>query len=584
MMLNMILRPFDFMRARLGPPEGTQLALVRDTNISPDTPPGEQLLWSHFHVSGLPTNVVAIPNQMHYGFSNGDKLNLRGSHHGQSHFKSSLERLQDAPSKRDFIKHMRGLYPADTVWSGRWQGGHFDSLPLSTKVKGWPKDRTGEFTGYVEADFFEIERVVDMPLHDTYVSAGAGRAFAVRLLGDDDKGTRFDISDVRPNITFSSSLEPRRAGARSSNNAYILYHPESREVFLLDSSSYRNSSPTFLNNQVVTTRTFHVPRSALRERLTGHVAGNWLNELRLHIYQAKIVGRSKMEFDEADYEYASSRVKRTSDYVAAAQTGVDYLKTLKWPGVADPAAAQQFAHEFLANQPHNYYRNQSRDVSKMLTDIGSEIVPFLLREAPFAGTTRRVVVRSVLKRLLRAEHRADVIAAVGRDPELAWLVRGKSWEKDGAPALAKRLPSREEALPGEALFVLSASATPDQYADLRWHAERCDRMLEYVFENLRKLEGFPYEETVRSAWKRARLQLVPDAELSPFAAELGELDALHRFVQLMHTSKIEAREKRAFNILKDNFGITGTQAELKKWLVANAASLRFDPKTKKYVL
>lgn len=584
MMLNMVLRPFDFMKADLDQPAGTKLELVKETKISPPSAPGEQLLWSHFRVSGLSTNMVAIPHQMHYGFNNGEKLRLRGSHHGQSHYKTSMDRLRDFPSQYNFSKHMRSLYPADTVWSGRWRGSHYDGIPLATKVKKWPKDRTGELSGYVEADFFEIERVVDLPLRNTYVGAGAGRAFAVQLLGDDDRGTRFDISDVRPNITFSVNREPRRSGSRSGNSLFVLYHPKSREVFLLESSSYRNLSPTFLNNQMVTTRTFHVPRSALRERLTGHVSGNWLNELRLHIYQAKFVGRSRMEFNETDYEFAVTRVERPSDYVTAAQTGVDHLKSMKWPGVADPAAAQEFAREFLAHQPHNYYRNQSRDVGKLLTDIGPEIVPFLLREAPFAGNTRRVVMRSVLRKLIRPEHRADVVAAVGRDPELAWLVRGKQWEKDGAPALAKRLPDRRKVLPGEALFVLSASATPDQYADLKWHAERCGRMVEYVFENLRKLEGFPYEETVRSAWKRARLKLVPDAELSPFAAEFGELDALHRFVQLMHTSKVEAREKRAFNILKDNFGITGTQAELKKWLVANAANLRFDPGTKKYVL
>lgn len=584
MMLNMILRPFNFMKADLSQPEGTELALVRETNIQPATAPGEQLLWSHFRVSGLPTNMVAIPNQMHYGFNNGEKLRLRGSHHEQGHFKSSIDRLQDFSSRQNFNRHMRGFYPADTVWSGRWHGSQYYGIPLATKVKQWPKNRTGELSGYVEADFFEIERVVDLPLRDSYVRAGAGRAFAVQLLGDDDRGTRFDISDVRPNITFSVNREPRRSGARSGNSLFVLYHPKSREVFLLESSSYRNVSPTLLNNQMVTTRTFHVPRSALRERLTGHVSGNWLNELRLHIYQAKPVGRSRLDFNETDYEFALTRVKRPNDYVIASQTGVDHLKSMKWPGVADPEAAQEFAREFMAHQPHNYYRTQSRDVGKLLTDIGPEVVPFLLREAPFAGNTRRVVMRSVLRKLIRPEHRAEVIAAVGRDPELAGLVRRKGWEKDGATELAKLLPGRRKVLPGEALRVLSARATPDQYADLKWHAERCDRMLEYVYENLRKLEGFPYEETVRAAWKRARLQLVPDAELSPFAAEFGELDALHRFVRLMHTSKVEAREKRAFGILKDNLGITGTEAELKKWLVANAAKLRFDPDTKKYVL
>lgn len=582
MMLSLFAVPFDFLRTRTAAPAGVEIEVVREVGFEPVEKTGEQLLWSHFRVTGLTSNRIAVPTRMEMGFDNGRGFRVRGNHHASEHARPGVQRIMDSPARHDLMAHLRRRYPRDTVWSGRWYWGTHDAIPVETQVKQWPKDRTGGVSGYVDADILEIERVADMPVRDGFARASKGRAFGIRVTDDEGEGTVLHLSDLGPRLAFTTDPDSARQYLGYQNSLFLLFHPDSGEVFLLEERSGRSTAPAFLNNQTAVTYQFDLPRSHLRERLTGHVADDWLDGLRLHVYQARRVGMVEKRFQENDYEFATSRVRRESDYIAAARTGVERLKSMKWPGAKDAAAARAFAGEFLANVPANSYGDQSREVGKLLTDIGPEVVPFLLREAPFPSNTASTLMRRVLPTLTQREHLPDLTEALRRDPSLAWLLRSKRWEADGVDALSSLLPGRDEVLPADALIILSTHAKPDQFADLQWHAERCQTSQDRVIRNLRELEGFPYEPTVRAAWKRARLDLVNGVQLTPFAAALGELDALHDLVRQMHGSESESRDRRAMEILADHLDATGDAAALKSWLLKNAARLRFDPSRKQY--
>jgi len=131
-------------------------------------------------------------------------------------------------------------------------------------------------------------------------------------------------------------------------------------------------------------------------------------------------------------------------------------------------------------------------------------------------------------------------------------------------------------------MVLADHAGPEHHEDLAWHAARSRGGEVLLFHALRRLDGFPYERTVRHAWKRARLGLAHERHVAAYAAELGELEALYSFIRQLDSGRMQSRERRLLDLLRERVDTGGSKESLDTWLIANAARLRFDPDTLRY--
>jgi hypothetical protein len=585
LMVIVTVRPFSFLRENLTQLPGDAIEVITEEKIRIDeTPPGEQVIWSHFRVKDLPANTIALPTYFGATFKTPAHFVLNSSHHEGRLRENGIERLVRSPAQAEFLRLVRRQFPEDTVWSARRFSNHPNGLPVSNGPKKWPKDRTGEFRGTLKLDLMAVKRLADVPLTPGFRRLGRGFGINIREIVETEQGTRVVVDEVIPNLMFTRQSSYRGGRYWKASCLYVLFHPESREAFVLDEHNQLRNTPSFLNNQSVTTLKFNVPRSALRERLTGNADDDWVRSLRLHAYHTEGIGRMARTFAESDYKFVSSRAAQVSQYQASSRSGMDRLRSLKWPGTADPVAARKFASDFLHHAPDSFYGKDSSQTLKLLNDIGPNLVPFLLGAGTLPDSLKRVVLRNYLRKNLRPEHQPAVLSALAHDPDLAWILRTKNWVKEGLPILAKLLKARDRLLESDALVLLSAVATADQYDDLSWHAIRCGSGQEYVFRNLRKLEGFPYAETVQAAWKRARLDMVSDYSLAVFAAEQGELDGLHILVRQLRDSPNPSRDRRYLEVLKDRLDATGDTTVLKNWLLTNAPNLRFDAGKQKYVL
>lgn len=576
--------PFGFLRPNLPIMENIEMELITEDFSKDPEPLAEQVLWSHFRAKGLPEGTVFMPTVLSAKFDADARKEpkLLHTYHQSSRSSSGMDYFEDSPSSHTALRVLQSHYPDDTVWSGRWSTHRRDDLPNGGKR--WPsRGAMGRFSGYLRGEVVAIRQFADLPLQNGFAGLGEGYGVAIRLIADEEGGLQFEIREATPELMYARRREFRRNFYRTSG-IYVLYHPDSREAILLDESGSSRNAATFLSNQSQITLRFHVPRSALRERLNGHEADDWAAGLRLHVYHHRRIGRLSWHFDDKQYHYQRSHRRHISVWESDSNTGFESLKELKWPGANDVAAAQKFAHEFVTRAPANFYSSQSSETTKMLTDIGPEIVPFFLNEAPYSYAMGQIVLRRAFQRLARREHIPALKKALVRDPSLASLAQSKRWEKECAPALTGLLRQRDRALPASALIILAKQATNEQFADLAWHATRCEHSQEGLYRILRELDGFPYEQVVRDAWNLARLKFVSEQNLAVFAAELGELDALHYFIRQLNSSSSEPRDRRAFEILRAKLGTTGNDAALRQWLLKNAARIHFDSAKSKYVL
>lgn len=575
-------RAFSFLQPHYPDGGATKVAVVTDKYAETDGAPDTQLIWTHFRVTNLPTNTIAVPEYLGGEFAN-EEGKVFPSHHENVSRRGPLELITSSPVRGELMQVLRRNYPATTIWSGENWGQNQATIGVSRNSSNAQRPtRPGTFRGHLRTALIAINRIGDFPLKDGYARLGRGRGVGIEFRTSADGQLQFWIHELSPSLMFTRRESDRRLYWRHEN-LYVLYNPITGEAIILDESGSRSGTPTFLNNQRLASLNYRIPRSLLRERLTGGSDNTWLNSLRLHVYQAEKVAQLGYRFEEADYNFRYTRVKPNNSYQAQSQVGVDAMLKLKWPGKDDPAAAQKFAHDFIRFAPNGFYGKQLTQVTKKLTDIGPEVVPFLLREAPYTYSVGRVMLRNAFNRIAKKEHLPELLKALERDPGLAYLLRAKRWEKEGAPVIAGQVKDRTRVMGADSLTVLAAHAKPEHYADLAWHAERCESGQEYLFRNLRDLPGFPYAETVRAAWHRARLDFISGRSLAVFAAEQGELDALHDLVRQITASKSESRDRRAFEILQDSLDTTGDTAALKRWLIANIRNLRFDAEKKKYV-
>ena len=576
--------PFGFLRPDVPHTENVKVSLINKQFTQDPESLSEQVLWSHFQASGIPTGTVLMPSTLYAQFQPEDRKEpkLMHTYHQSSHSRSGLDYFENSVSSPTAFRVLQARYPEDTVWTGRWRRHHQDTLPAGKRrrpTQGTP----GRFSGYLRGEIVSLRQLADLPLKNGFTRLGEGYGVSVRLLTDEEGGLQFELREAVPELMYASRQEFRHNYYRASG-IYLLYHPESREAILLDESGSSRDTASFLSNQAQIKLRFKVPRSQLREHLNGHQADDWATGLRLHVYHHRRVGKVSAQFADDQYRYQASHRRHISTWQQDSTVGFERLQQLKWPGTNDLAAAQKFAHEFVTQAPQNFYSNQSTLATKMLTDIGPEIVPFFLNEAPYTYAMGNIVLRRALQRLATREHIPALKKALLRDPELALLVQSKRWGKECAPTLAKLLKNRERPLPASALTVIANHATPEQFADLEWHSTRCKNGQDALFRSLRKLDGFPYRQTVHEAWVLARLQFVSEINLAVFAAELGELDALHALIRQMNSSTSEARDRRAFEILRPKLEAKGDDKALRKWLLDHANEIRFDEDRDKYVI
>jgi hypothetical protein len=569
-----MLRPVNFLAPDTAGAQ-VKLEVIRTKELPVTHGPDEQLIYSHFLATDLPTNSMLYVEGLAAEFHTQVGDVRVDAHHSVRKYETLAKQLKDHRAEANLMDALQRQYPAETRWSGDWSVYSGNSLP----VRGtYPKPlrlpvAKGTFQGLLNYSVVQFERIADLPLRPGGQNTDYGIRIGITRAKEQNNEIDIRILEASPQLLISS--EPSHSGGYRNGTRciYVIHHPESGESFPIEGRNIGQSESSPFDCRRATTVSLRLPHSRLREALTGTTDGNWTAGLRLHAFLPKRVGTGEFHFAEKNYEYLSYRRDRR-DPELDTSTG-------EWPGAENPEAALSYVRQFLQESQNMSSRAMSAR-RKKLEAIGPALVPFILAAVPVNTGTYYNFSQSVLRRYIQREHLPQLKKMLPIEPKLATIVRTKKWGTDCLDVLEKMATDRDRPMHRDALRLLATHASPKHYPDLAWHAERVVR--EEVFAMLQKLPGFPYERTVRRAWVNSRIDVVRPERIAVFAAGLGVKDALYAVVrQLSSQHFTESQRKITWNVLESHLAHPGDRKAKESWLKKNAALLKWSAEKRQWI-
>ena len=558
--------------------------VVKENKLSDQLANDEQLLWSHFRMTGLPSNSIVAPLRLSGRFNAASGEAVDFSHrpyHGRR--QAGAATFKHNAIDGEVQRRLREFYPEDTLWFTSRSARNHNELPVA-KVKGrdysWLRDGVnGRLQATLDVNLLQLRPHADLPLRAGARHADGGIAVGIRSLRRLEAGEEVILHESVPSLWLTKNADFLGFRYSQAFCLYVIHDPDSGEAWLLDDVSGRRYSVLPLNNNTSIEMRFTIARSALRARLAGVNERAPMN-LRLHVYVPTIIGTRKLVFDEPDYLWAGSRLRGS----ARDRAGDGDLSALRWPGTEDPAAAQRYIREFLAAQPQSAYGEFAKQARTKLGEIGKEGLPYLIAEFPVRNNLRYRLVDPVLRDHADRSHIPALTNALARWPELAGIFVSKRWEADAAPTVLAMLSDHPAPLPANLLKIAAKYARPEHYADLRRHVILTPDSLEYALPVLRELPDFPFLETVDERWRRQRILDGTIRTLPAYATLLGHKDALAAFVLRLEDGVGKPSENRLLTVVREAVEFNGNNQKLKAWLSANLNRLEFDPILKRFRL
>ncbi|HEX9048820.1 MAG TPA: hypothetical protein VF988_17475, partial [Verrucomicrobiae bacterium] len=489
-----------------------------------------RMLSPELAVSGVPDGQVAIVQDLR------ENLGFPGSQHStwlrssQKFFQRRL-RPAESPQQNYYLDEIAKQFPGDTIWF-RIDANQGVGSTICNYDSSMSRRADLSLGGYATVDLFQVKKIADLPLRSGSFSILPGRQGMVQNVRVSAGQIAVTLGEDSTQLLLDRELD---TGGEDRNNrsfcSYVLYHPDSGEAFVaLAPWAGRMQIRALLSAESHLGLELNFPYSALRERLAGVSAEDWLRQARLCVFAPRYAGTSKLTFHQDHFSVrpeAGENLRQQKEKEDDAQN----ITAATLP--ANPSRAQLDAYldALLLHVPDRVDGVLRQTLEKKFMLLGADGLPALLRRLPLQPTVETWFVFPTIVKLIRPEQLPDLRAALQRDTRVLTVFRQKHWEADARDILVAKLPDHRERLSADALRIAAAGCDPARYPDLRWHFIHLDGGQDLVVAALERCPGFDTADAVREAWQSARLGVTDGRNLAAVAARYGLPDALNLAVR-----------------------------------------------------
>ena len=577
--------PNSFLRPKLTH-SGPLTVTVVETNLPPKDPQSQHLS-SELVVHGVPVQHVVVAQHvsadLHFV---GDPKPTLIAPVISPERKRPTESWQG--SRNRYFNVIRSFLPATTLWFNedpdKWLRPAFYEQSFSKRFTNQPP--AAKLDGVVEVDSFAVRKVAETPLRRGTFPVFPGRRVTVRDVQLADGAISVVLDECTALLLLDRDMNTapdRRDYGRGPRCTYVLHHPGSGEAFLNRQEDGHSFAvvPALLSGETHRTVRLRFPYPALRERLAGVTAAEWLREARLWIFAPVYEGTSRLTFHKDDFLWSGG-----GDNTREQKVKLDAAEAIARAVLPDNPTVEQleaYLGTVLDNGPDHWDDTLLQAFTQKFRAAGTKGLPALLRRLPL-DSNLEYYVPSLVSQLVTRAQLAELRSALERDSELVRVFMEKHWEADARDVLVAKLRDHRQPLPPEALRIAAGARDPATYADLRWHFVRLRYGQDEVLTALEQCPGFDTAGAVREAWRWAQLGLTSGDDFATAAAKLGLPEALNRAVLNLEGSRDESRQRRDLPQLAALTGYSGPADKALTWLSANLAQFRFDAARQRYAL
>lgn len=562
-------------------PDPEEIKLTTITNTPPEVRDGNsQLLWSHFVLDHLPANHIAAVTLLQGTLKEESgvlSLSVGYRDHG-----ATLRRFSNFDTHRDFFNGIKRRFPDDTLWFGSFNTHLNTSLPGVSQVDN-KRNPTGRFEGFLDVDLVKIEKLAEVPLSPDSHQLADGLQLTVRHALPTTSGIKVKIVErftrplLKPDATYGN------AGASGGQCFYVLHQPESGEAFPWTNDGSKSHSPGFVGSLAAYSREFEFPYSAVRARLSGVTREEWMAKARLVVFRPRYRQTIRRTFNETNYLFKSSRIPSRPESLET-RAHWQKIQTSEVNSDSPPAAIEAHLDLLLSYEPRSISSQQGKILRNKLQSIGRKNLPRLLERLPTRERLWDMAVESSIQQLATDEDLRALIEGYRREPRLASMFRRKTRLAAARPAVLDNLPRRDRVLDYDEMAIAASAKDPATYLDLAWHARHAERGYDTILTELSQCPDFDLNEVINYAWRRARLGLVHDYNLSSWAMTMGRKDAFHAAALRLEEQMSDSSRKQLLARFQKIVAYPGPDAELQPWLLANLGQFDYDAAQKKFVL
>jgi hypothetical protein len=325
------------------------------------------------------------------------------------------------------------------------------------------------------------------------------------------------------------------------------------------------------------------PYPALRERLAGVSAADWMREARLCVFVPVYAGTSELAFSAENYHwpgYGNGNLRQQKENLTATEA----IEHANLPAAPTEAEVEAYLDQILMNLPQSWNGQFRQTVEDKLTVLGTNGLAALLRRLPLAENTENGFVIAAITRIATRDQLPELCAALQRDNNLVQVFLAKGWQDDARPVLITKLTDHRQRLSPDSLMIVAEAKDPATYADLRWHFVRLEYGQEGVLRLLKKCPDFDTGAAVREAWQSARLGVISPDDLAIPAAEQGLPEALNLAVRHVDDARDAYNEQKELAQLAVLTGYVGSTNDTLPWLTSNLGRFQYDAAQQRYTL
>lgn len=569
----------NFLKAKLAgtPPLTVQI-------IRTNSPIEGQMIYAEMAIKGVPKNQVAVGQEMWTTFRVNGHTTYPSRFLHPSGFPGRV-RPARSPQELNYVKEIKAFFPTDTLWFENANFGGFISAFSDQELMNFYRQAPpGELRGDVTLDLYEVRKVAEVPLNPTFIKTIPGQHVAIRKVSLTGNEIVAILEESSVNLSLDRSPVTSvggRFGNSDARNNYVLYQPDSGEAYLGGQVTVNYVATDVMSGEMHTSLrlTFHY--SALRERLAGITAAEWLQKARLCVFTPFYKGTASLAFNEENYQWQPAAY---SQQHIANTSGITAIESAALPEFPTAQQLEAYLDTILFNSPDAWREDERQKIQSKLSAIGTNGLTALLGRLPLSERKENYFVLPVICQLATRDHLPDLLTALERDSRLTEIIVQKHWEPEALPVLLRMLSDHRRALPADALRIVAEAKNPATYRDLRWHFVRLDSNFYRAIPALESCPGFDVSGTITEAWNRLNPERVGDPDIAVAAAKLGLPDALPTAV--LQLEKVGNREwlKRTLPQLAEMTGYSGPATNVVAWLGTNLDKLRFDPNLRRYVL
>ncbi len=294
--------PVNFLKPRLI--KSVLLTVFAQTGDSPARVPSVQALSTELAVSSVPKLDVAIMQSLtgSIKFKRGPEFPVDQK---SSPFLKRVEPME-SQQRGEYVRLIKKCFPAQTLWFDQGNDkkeSAFSNLYQDPWFKKSKPPRLATIQGNMELDLFGIEKVAEVPLQPATFHALPGQSVTIQSVKLINDVVVITIIESTANLMLDCDLKSRLNGGFGGFLdepvcAYVLYDNSSDEALLVRTEHAGYIIPAIFGGRSVVSFRLLFPYPALRERLTGVSAQDWMRSVRLCVFAPVYDGSATVAFHQ----------------------------------------------------------------------------------------------------------------------------------------------------------------------------------------------------------------------------------------------------------------------------------------------